>query len=83
MQRVDGAVMRSSWPTTTTTTSCRAAIISGVNPVLTCIREFAPRSFLLIHGEKARSRYSVNALMMLRRSRKKIMIIPGANQLAA
>ncbi|SHM64702.1 hypothetical protein SAMN05518668_1154 [Sphingobium sp. YR657] len=47
-------------------------------PILTYIAEIAPRSVLLIHGEKAHSRYFSETAYAAAAEPKELMIIPGA-----
>jgi fermentation-respiration switch protein FrsA (DUF1100 family) len=48
-------------------------------PILTYIKEIAPRPLLLIHGEKAHSRYFSETAYAGAAEPKELMIIPGAN----
>lgn len=48
-------------------------------PLLTYIKEIAPRPVLLIHGEKAHSRYFSEIAYAAAAEPKELMIIPGAN----
>lgn len=48
-------------------------------PILTYIAEIAPRPMLLIHGEKAHSRYFSETAYAAAAEPKELMIIPGAN----
>jgi fermentation-respiration switch protein FrsA (DUF1100 family) len=48
-------------------------------PLLTYIKEIAPRPVLLIHGEKAHSRYFSESAYAAAAEPKELMIIPGAN----
>lgn len=48
-------------------------------PILTYIKEISPRPVLLIHGEKAHSRYFSEAAYTAAAEPKELMIIPGAN----
>lgn len=48
-------------------------------PLLTYIKEIAPRPLLLIHGEKAHSRYFSETAYANAAEPKELMIIPGAN----
>lgn len=48
-------------------------------PLLTFIKEIAPRPLLLIHGEKAHSRYFSEAAFAAAQEPKELMIVPGAN----
>jgi hypothetical protein len=47
-------------------------------PLLTYIKEIAPRPVLLIHGEKAHSRYFSETAYAAAAEPKELMIIPGA-----
>jgi len=47
-------------------------------PLLTYIKEIAPRPVLLIHGEKAHSRYFSETAFAAAAEPKELMIIPGA-----
>ena len=47
-------------------------------PLLTYIKEIAPRPLLLIHGEKAHSRYFSETAYAAAAEPKELMIIPGA-----
>jgi len=47
-------------------------------PLLTHIKEIAPRPVLLIHGEKAHSRYFSETAYAAAAEPKELMIIPGA-----
>jgi fermentation-respiration switch protein FrsA (DUF1100 family) len=47
-------------------------------PILTYIKEIAPRPVLLIHGEKAHSRYFSETAYAAAAEPKELMIIPGA-----
>lgn len=47
-------------------------------PLLTYIKEIAPRPILLIHGEKAHSRYFSETAYAAAAEPKELMIIPGA-----
>jgi fermentation-respiration switch protein FrsA (DUF1100 family) len=49
-------------------------------PLLTYIKEIAPRPVLLIHGEKAHSRYFSETAYAAAAEPKELLIIPGANQ---
>ena len=48
-------------------------------PLLTYIKEIAPRPVLLIHGEKAHSRYFSETAYAAAAEPKELLIIPGAN----
>ncbi|MFT3977018.1 MAG: alpha/beta hydrolase [Sphingomonas bacterium] len=48
-------------------------------PLLTYIKEISPRPLLLIHGEKAHSRYFSKTAYANAAEPKELMIIPGAN----
>lgn len=48
-------------------------------PILTYIKEISPRPVLLIHGEKAHSRYFSETAYAAAATPKELMIIPGAN----
>lgn len=48
-------------------------------PILTYIQEISPRPVLLIHGEKAHSRYFSETAYAAANQPKELMIIPGAN----
>lgn len=48
-------------------------------PLLTYIKEISPRPILLIHGEKAHSRYFSETAYAAAAEPKELMIIPGAN----
>lgn len=48
-------------------------------PILTYIAEIAPRPVLLIHGEKAHSRYFSETAFAAAAQPKELMIIPGAS----
>jgi fermentation-respiration switch protein FrsA (DUF1100 family) len=48
-------------------------------PLLTYIAEIAPRPVLLIHGEKAHSRYFSETAYAAAAQPKELMIIPGAS----
>lgn len=48
-------------------------------PLLTYIKEISPRPILLIHGEKAHSRYFSETAYEAAAEPKELMIIPGAN----
>ena len=48
-------------------------------PLLTYIKEIAPRPVLLIHGEKAHSRYFSETAYAAAAEPKELMIIPGAS----
>lgn len=48
-------------------------------PLLTYIAEISPRPILLIHGEKAHSRYFSETAYAAAAEPKKLLIVPGAN----
>lgn len=48
-------------------------------PLLTYIKEISPRPILLIHGEKAHSRYFSETAYAAASEPKELLIIPGAN----
>jgi len=48
-------------------------------PILTYIAEISPRPMLLVHGEKAHSRYFSETAYAAAAEPKELMIIPGAN----
>ncbi|MFT3758187.1 alpha/beta hydrolase [Thauera sp.] len=48
-------------------------------PILSHIREISPRPILLVHGEKAHSRYFSETAYAAAAEPKELMIIPGAN----
>ena len=48
-------------------------------PLLTYIQEISPRPVLLIHGEKAHSRYFSETAYAAAAEPKELMIVPGAN----
>ncbi len=48
-------------------------------PILTYIAEISPRPMLLVHGEKAHSRYFSETAYEAAKEPKELMIIPGAN----
>ena len=48
-------------------------------PLLTYIKEISPRPVLLIHGEKAHSRYFSETAYAAAAEPKELMIIPGAS----
>ena len=48
-------------------------------PILTYIKEISPRPVLLIHGEKAHSRYFSETAYAAAAEPKELMIIPGAS----
>lgn len=48
-------------------------------PILTYIKEISPRPILLIHGEKAHSRYFSETAYAAAAEPKELLIIPGAN----
>ncbi|ACB32997.1 conserved hypothetical protein [Leptothrix cholodnii SP-6] len=62
----------SSWTVTTPLSFMNA-------PLMTSIAEIAPRPLLLIHGEKAHSRYFSEAAFAAAAQPKELLIIPGAN----
>lgn len=63
---------RNAWSQTTP--------ISFMNmPILTYIAEISPRPVLLIHGEKAHSRYLSETAFAAAAEPKELMIIPGAS----
>ena len=47
-------------------------------PILTYIKEIAPRPVLFVHGEKAHSRYFAETAYAAAAEPKELMIIPGA-----
>lgn len=54
--------------------------ISFMNmPLLTYIKEISPRPILLIHGEKAHSRYFSETAFAAAAEPKELVIVPGAN----
>lgn len=58
----------------------RTTPLSFMNmPILTHIKEISPRPILLIHGEKAHSRYFSETAYAAAAEPKELMIIPGAN----
>jgi fermentation-respiration switch protein FrsA (DUF1100 family) len=58
----------------------RTTPLSFMNmPLLTYIKEIAPRPVLLIHGEKAHSRYFSETAYAAAAEPKELMIIPGAS----
>ncbi|MBZ0147199.1 MAG: alpha/beta hydrolase [Pseudorhodoplanes sp.] len=58
----------------------RTTPLSFMNmPILTYIKEISPRPVLLIHGEKAHSRYFSETAYAAAAEPKELMIIPGAN----
>ena len=58
----------------------RTTPLSFMNmPLLTNIKEIAPRPVLLIHGEKAHSRYFSETAYAAAAEPKELMIIPGAS----
>ncbi|MGE7472485.1 alpha/beta hydrolase [Bosea sp. NPDC003192] len=58
----------------------RTTPLSYMNmPLLTYIQEIAPRPILLIHGEKAHSRYFSETAYAAAAEPKELMVIPGAN----
>jgi fermentation-respiration switch protein FrsA (DUF1100 family) len=50
-------------------------------PILTYIKEISPRPILLIHGEKAHSRYFSETAYAAASEPKELMIIPGASHI--
>ena len=48
-------------------------------PLLTYIKEISPRPILLVHGEKAHSRYFSEAVYAAAAQPKQLLIVPGAN----
>ncbi|MGC4029328.1 MAG: alpha/beta fold hydrolase [Steroidobacteraceae bacterium] len=48
-------------------------------PILTYIKEISPRQILLVHGEKAHSRYFSETAYAAAAEPKELVIIPGAN----
>lgn len=48
-------------------------------PLLTCIKEISPRPLLLIHGEKAHSRYFSETAYAAAAEPKELVIVPGAS----
>lgn len=48
-------------------------------PLLTYIKEISPRPLLLVHGEKAHSRYFSETAYEAAAEPKELMIIPGAS----
>lgn len=48
-------------------------------PILTYIKEISPRPILLIHGEKAHSRYFSETAFAAAAEPKELLIVPGAN----
>jgi fermentation-respiration switch protein FrsA (DUF1100 family) len=58
----------------------RTTPLSFMNmPLLTYIKEIAPRPVLLVHGEKAHSRYFSETAYAAAAEPKELMIIPGAS----
>lgn len=58
----------------------RTTPLSFMNmPLLTYIKEISPRPVLLVHGEKAHSRYFSETAYAAAAEPKELMIIPGAN----
>jgi fermentation-respiration switch protein FrsA (DUF1100 family) len=58
----------------------RTTPLSFMNmPLLTYIKEISPRPVLLIHGEKAHSRYFSETAYAAAAEPKELMIIPGAS----
>jgi hypothetical protein len=50
-------------------------------PILTYIKEISPRPILLIHGEKAHSRYFSETAYAAAAEPKELLIVPGANHI--
>ncbi|PZN99829.1 MAG: hypothetical protein DCF30_10910 [Hyphomicrobiales bacterium] len=50
-------------------------------PILSYIKEIAPRPVLFVHGEKAHSRYFVETAYAAASEPKELMIIPGASHI--
>lgn len=50
-------------------------------PILTYIREIAPRPILFVHGEKAHSRYFAETALAAAAEPKELLIIPGASHI--
>ena len=48
-------------------------------PILTCIKEISPRPMLLVHGEKAHSRYFSETAYAAAAEPKELVIVPGTN----
>lgn len=48
-------------------------------PLLTYINEVSPRPMLLLHGEKAHSRYFSETAYAAAAQPKELLIVPGAN----
>ncbi len=48
-------------------------------PILTYIKEISPRPLLLVHGEKAHSRYFSETAYAAAAEPKELLIVPGAN----
>jgi len=48
-------------------------------PILTYIKEISPRPLLLVHGEKAHSRYFSKTAYAAAAEPKELLIVPGAN----
>ena len=48
-------------------------------PLLTYIKEISPRPVLLIHGEKAHSRYFSETAYAAAAEPKELLIVPGAS----
>jgi fermentation-respiration switch protein FrsA (DUF1100 family) len=58
----------------------RTTPLSFMNmPILTYIKEISPRPVLLVHGEKAHSRYFGETAYAAAAEPKELMIIPGAS----
>jgi fermentation-respiration switch protein FrsA (DUF1100 family) len=48
-------------------------------PILTYIKEISPRPVLLIHGEKAHSRYFSETAYAAAAEPKELLVVPGAS----
>jgi len=48
-------------------------------PILTYIKEISPRPILLVHGERAHSRYFSETAYAAAAEPKELVIVPGAN----
>ncbi len=48
-------------------------------PILTYIKEIAPRPILFVHGEKAHSRYFSETAYAAAAGPKELLIVPGAS----
>lgn len=48
-------------------------------PILTYIKEISPRPILLIHGERAHSRYFSETAYAAAAEPKELLIVPGAS----